>query len=154
MKKTNSTPALLTASVFGLLVVMMTSGATAPRSANNPPTPAAQTQLAKDMIGTWVHVGEPGAVSDIPAEGGRFKFRTGGHWVLVTADAKTGMVVESFGGTYTLKGNEYAETVDYGTEDDIAYIGKTYKFTVKVEGDTMTQIGVGNPWNEIWKRAK
>ena len=26
--------------------------------------------------------------------------------------------------------------------------------TVKVEGDTMTQIGIGNPYTEVWKRVK
>ena len=31
--------------------------------------------------------------------------------------------------------------------------GKTGKYTIKVEGDTLTQIGIGNPWQEVWKRA-
>lgn len=153
MNKSNATPALLTASVFGLLVILITTGALATR-ASDKPSPPAPTQLAKDLNGTWVHVGEPGKIGEIPAEGGRLKFRTGRHWVLVSADAGSGMVTESFGGTYTLKGNEYAETVDYGTEEDLPYLNKTYKFTVKVEGDTMTQIGIGNSWNEVWKRVK
>jgi hypothetical protein len=36
-------------------------------------------------------------------------------------------------------------------------INKTFKFKVKVEGDTYTQTGVGddNPFKgEVWKRAK
>ena len=63
-------------------------------------------------------------------------------------------MVESFGGTYTLNGNEYIETQDYGDETWKKDNGKSFKFTVKVEGDTMTQFGVDNPWTEVWKRLK
>lgn len=55
-----------------------------------------------------------------------------------------------------LKGTEYLETIEYaikGTGED-ELIGKTLKFTLKIEGDTLTVVGVGNPWNETWKRAK
>jgi hypothetical protein len=34
---------------------------------------------------------------------------------------------------------------------EILALGQTFK--IKVEGDTYTQIGVGNPYNEVWKRA-
>src|SRR5262245_57034125 len=64
------------------------------------------SQLAKDMIGTWVHVGRPGQVMEAPETGGRLKFRTGAHWTLTRADA-AGLVTEHFGGTYTLNGDEY-----------------------------------------------
>jgi hypothetical protein len=117
-------------------------------------TAAAPSQLANDMIGTWVHVGRPGQVREAPAAGGRLKFRTGRHWTLTYADPSTGLVTEHFGGTYTLNGNEYVETQDYADERWIGENGKSFKFTVKVEGDTMTQIGIGNLYNEVWKRAK
>ena len=121
---------------------------------NNPAQKEAESsQLAHDMIGAWVHVGRPGDVREIPAEGGRFKFRTGKHWTLVRADP-TGLVTEQFGGTYTLNGNEYVETQQYADSHWIQDNGKSFKFTVKVESDTMTQVGVGNPYTEVWKRAK
>jgi hypothetical protein len=31
--------------------------------------------------------------------------------------------------------------------------GKCFKFMVKVEGDTMTQFGLDNPYTEVWKRV-
>jgi hypothetical protein len=111
------------------------------------------SQLAKDMIGTWVHVGRPGQVTEVPETGGRLKFRTGAHWTLTHADP-TGLVTEHFGGTYTLNGDEYVETQDYGDATWMKDNGKSFKFKVKVEGDTMTQIGIGNPYTEVWKRAK
>jgi hypothetical protein len=106
------------------------------------------------MIGAWVHVGRPGQVREVPIAGQRLKFRTGSHWTLTRADPDTGLVVEHFGGTYTLKGNEYVETQDYADTNWIQDNGKSFKFTVTVEGDTMTQVGVGNPYTEVWKRAK
>lgn len=56
------------------------------------------------------------------------------------------------GGTYTLTGNEYSETVQYANSSTKNLIGNTFKFTIKVEGDALTLIGIENPWNEVWKR--
>ncbi len=93
-------------------------------------------------------------LQDAPTEGGRLKFRTGKHWTLVQADSSTGIVIEQFGGTYTLTGNEYVETQEYADARWLKDNGKSFKFTVKIEGDTMTQIGIDNPYTEVWKRAK
>src|SRR5689334_18059223 len=75
------------------------------------PEPKSST-LAKDLLGTWVLVGTPDQVGEPPAAGGRLKFRTGKHWTITEAD-KAGKVVHHHGGTYTLDGEEYAETVRY-----------------------------------------
>jgi hypothetical protein len=115
---------------------------------------AAPSQLSKDLMGIWVHVGRPGDAGQPPAKGGRYKFRTGGHWTLTHADPDTGLVVEHFGGTYTLNGNEYVETQDYADATWLRDNGKSWKYTVKVEGNVMTQIGIGNPYNEVWRRVE
>jgi hypothetical protein len=117
-------------------------------------TVAAPSQLSKDLMGIWVHVGRPGSTGQLPAKGGRYKFRTGRHWTLTHADPTTGEVVEHFGGTYTVNGNEYVETQEYADATWLKDNGKSFKYTVKVEGDTMTQIGIGNPYNEVWKRVE
>lgn len=64
------------------------------------------------------------------------------------------MTIYHHGGTYTLTGAQYAETVEYANESTKDLIKQTFKFTIKVEGDTLTQIGIGNPWTEVWKRVK
>ena len=33
-------------------------------------------------------------------------------------------------------------------------IGTEFKFNAKVDGDTLTLVGIGNPWQEVWKRVK
>ena len=46
------------------------------------------------------------------------------------------------------------ETVEYANESTKELIKQTFKFTIKIEGDTLTQTGIGNPYNEVWKRVK
>ena len=154
MKHSTGTQHCIRTAVFGLLALTLSTACKKSNLDEKPAAAGAPSQLAKDMIGTWVHVGRPGQVREAPAAGGRLKFRTGAHWTLTHADPNTGLVIEHFGGTYTLNGNEYVETQEYGDATWMKDNGESFKFTVKVEGDTMTQIGIGNPYTEVWKRAK
>jgi len=142
----------------GTLAVALLTAVIAPRAEDKPaptqPTAAANAQLAKDMMGAWVLVGKPGRVREAPERGGRLKFRTGAHWTMTQSDPKTGLVVMHDGGTYSLEGDTYAETLEYANESTSNDIGRTFVFKVKVEGDLMTQEGVGNPYTEVWKRLK
>jgi hypothetical protein len=115
---------------------------------------AAPSQLAENLIGTWILVGEPGKVSEAPATGGRLKFFTGRHWCITQADPTNGLTIYHHGGTYTLNDDQYAETVEYANESTRSLIKKTLNFTIKVEGDTLTQIAIDNPWTEVWKRVE
>ena len=115
--------------------------------------PKEPTKLAKDLIGTWVLVGTPDKIGEAPKSGARLKFFTGRHWVVTQAEPETGKTVFHHGGVYTLDGDNYAETIEYANESTADLIKKTFKFKIKVEGNTYTQIGVGNPYSEVWKRA-
>jgi hypothetical protein len=114
------------------------------------------TKLAKELVGAWVLAGTPDKIEEPPASGGRIKFFSGGHWNITQADPKTGKVIFHHGGTYTLEGDTYTETIQYANENTAELIGKTFKFKVKVDGDAYTQTAVGedNPFTEAWKRAK
>src|SRR6266404_1595926 len=98
--------------------------------------------------------GKTREVGEAPAAGGQLKFITDRHWSITHFDPKTGVVIFHHGGTYALKGNEYSETAEYANPSTSNLIGKTFKFTIKTEGDTLTLIGIRNPWEEVWKRAK
>jgi|SRR5665213_1181352 len=152
MKKSTSIRLIMQAAVLALLALAIPLVCKSQNLHGKPA--AAPSQLANDLIGTWVEIGTPGHVGETPAAGGRFKFRTGNHWILTRADPAIGLVVETFGGTYTLNGNEYVETQEYGDATWRKDNGKSFKFTVKVEGDIMTQTGVGNPYTEVWKRVQ
>ena len=116
--------------------------------------PAVEPSLARKLLGTWILVGTPDKVGEAPAKGGRLKFLTGKNWNITEADPETGVTVFHHGGTYTLDGDQYAETIQYANENTKNLIKETFKFTIKIEGDTLTQIGIGNPWTEVWKRVK
>jgi hypothetical protein len=120
----------------------------------SPPPPPLPQITKKDLVGTWILAGTPDNVEEPPAAGGRLKFITDKHWTVTQADPDTGVVMFHHGGTYTLNGDEYVETVKYSTENNKDLISMVNKFKIKVEGDTLTIIGIGNPWNEVWKRAK
>ena len=153
MENSTKRRVIRTAAVILVLAVVLPVGG----AGDQPPKKDAEpTKLAKDLIGTWVLVGTPDRVGEAPESGGRLKFRTGKHWCITEADPKTGKVVFHHGGTYTLDGDTYSETVGYATESTAEIIKKTFKFKVKVENDTYTQTGIGadNPFNEVWKRVK
>jgi hypothetical protein len=117
-------------------------------------TPKAESEpskLATDLIGAWTLVGTPDSDDESPTR--RLKFFTGKHWLVTEAD-DNGKVIIHHGGTYTLDGGEYVETIEYALEDSISAVGMKFKFKIKVEGDKYTQIGVENPYNEVWRRAK
>lgn len=115
---------------------------------------AKTSQLAREAVGTWILAGTPGKVEDPPPAKGPLKFLTGKHWTFTQADPQTGKVVYHHGGTYTLDGDNYTETVNYANENTANLIGQTWKFKLKVDGDTLTQTGIGNPYTQVWKRAK
>jgi beta-lactamase regulating signal transducer with metallopeptidase domain len=115
---------------------------------------AAASSLARNLTGIWVLVGTPGNVGTAPAAGGRIKFITATDWCATESDPKTGVVVNHHGGSYTLKGNEYVETVNYANPGTMGLIGRSFKFGIKLEGDTLTLTGDGNPWTEVWQRVK
>jgi hypothetical protein len=66
-------------------------------------------------------------------------------------DPASKLVIFHHGGSYSLNGNNYAETIEYANSSTGGYLGQTFDYKVKVDGDTMTLEG---PYNEVWKRVK
>lgn len=141
-KKTNRGLTLAVALFTGLGLITLTDA--------RPDT----SGLAKDMIGTWVLVGVPDAVGTAPAAGARYKTITDTTFSVTEANPETGAAMYHHGGPYTLKGDKYSEHIDYADGDTSAFLKKTFTFKIKVDGDTFTQTGVGNGFNEVWKRVK
>ena len=84
----------------------------------------------------------------------QIKFIGDKHWTAIRVDPKTKKFSYTLGGTYTIKGDEYIETVEFGSEDVAEMIGQKLTFKLKLDGDKLTQIGVGNPYSQLFKRAK
>ena len=146
--------ALSTAFVVGATTLALYTATVIRLRAAEKPADPPSSQLAKDLVGTWELAGTPEKPNDAPEGVRGLKFRTGKYWTITNFDKKTGVVGFHHGGTYTLDGDTYEETVEYSTENNAPLSNQKFKFTVKVEGDTFTQIGIGNPYNEVWKRVK
>jgi hypothetical protein len=145
---------ILRLAAISLLTLTLLKAVTYLHAQDKPSTATAQSSLARNLLGTWILVGEPGKVGEAPAAGGRLKFISDRHWTITQADPATGVTIFHHGGTYALNGDTYAETVEYANESTKDLIKQTFKFTVKVEGDTLTQIGIGNSFNEVWNRVR
>jgi hypothetical protein len=152
MKTISITQNIIRVAALSLLALAFST--TTHLQAEDNPRITEQSQLAKSVIGTWILVGIPGQVSEPPAKGGRLQFFTGRHWLITQADPETGEVIFHHGGTYTLDGDQLVKTVEYANKNTAALIKEAHKFKIEIEGDTLTQTGIGNPWTEVWKRVK
>jgi len=116
---------------------------------------------AESIQGTWKLVStnygsNPSGFTDLPAMIVRMKLITDTHFTWVGFSTLDKKVSSSAGGKYTLNGNTYTESIDFGLNMD-AYLGQKQTFTVKVEGDRLFQSGTlsdGLNIAEIWERVK
>jgi hypothetical protein len=118
---------------------------------DKPKVEADAEELRQKLLGAWTLSGVPEANN--PQGNVRMKFWGLKHWLITESD-QAGNPVFHHGGTYTLDGNNYSETIKFAAGNTKELLGRTFTFKIKVEGDTYTQTGVGNPWNETWVRLK
>jgi hypothetical protein len=139
-----------------IVVAMVVSSLGVALAEKEPSAPAtaaeAKAPTSDQLLGAWVLAGQPGAVEE-PKPGARMKFFGQQHWVITHSDATTGAVTFHHGGTYTLDGGKYAEKIMFANDSTTELVGKEFRFNLQIDGDTLTQLGEGNPWNEVWKRA-
>lgn len=113
-----------------------------------------QSELAKNLIGSWVYDCSLNEPNQNNATGNRLKFITEKHWNITQADPKTGVTIFHHGGTFSLDGNILTSTTNYANQNTSSHINTNSKFKVEVDGDTMTQIEIDNNYSEVWKRAE
>jgi len=104
---------------------------------------APPAQLARDLIGTWVLIGEPGKTGKAPASGGRYKFFTGSRWCITQADPDNHVVIFNHGGAYWWDGNEYVEALEYANPSTLDRIGRTNHFRSKLKGTNLLTLASG-----------
>ena len=95
------------------------------------------------ITGTVVTKGVP-AVTDYTKGKSFIKIINGSHFAFLTHDVNvpkdSANHFDGGGGSYTLKGDQYTEHLDYYT--DKQYEGNAYTFTVSFHGDTLVQHGM------------
>jgi hypothetical protein len=76
-----------------------------------------------------------------PAKGDlSLKMFTGTRWSAAAHNPTTKKIKSSAGGTYTIRGNQYIETVEYFSWGEEA-VGKTFTFTMTIENGMLHQNG-------------
>jgi len=117
-----------------------------------PNVTAENSKLHARLLGAWELAGRPGT-NDRLAPGIRMRFFGEHHWLITQADPATGVVTFHHGGTYTLDGDILTAKTTFATTPTANMIGQETKFKISVDNETYTQIGIGNPWSEVWRRA-
>lgn len=119
------------------------------------PKPAAKAE--NKLIGTWKLVSAKygGRESSLPGTATTLKHVTPTQFMWVTYDSE-GKVSRSAGGRYTITGDTYAETPEYGMSGDFDVVkGAAHAFTWKVEGNKWYHNGKlsnGLTIEEVWER--
>ena len=118
-------------------------------------------QSSRDHWGTWQLVSykygtnQPGF--NEPAQNQRrIKLITETHFTWVEFDSTTKEIKASAGGAYTLNGNTYTESMDFGLNMG-TYIGQKHAFSIRVEGEKFFLSGSladGLKIEEVWQRVK
>ena len=112
-------------------------------------------------IGTWKLVstkyGDAKDFTQYSEDSTRMKLINPTHFTWLEIDNNSKKVLTSAGGTYTLEGETYTESLDFAGEGMAPYLGKAQKFTIRVEGDKLFQSGQlsdGLKIEENWVRVK
>lgn len=140
------------ASLFALSLV---SGYVA---ADEPKDPQPK-QLQQKLVGSWKLVSAKYGGQDFQFPEGTtmVKHVTPTHFIWATY-GEDGVVSRTAGGTYTLEGDQYKESVRYGMGGDFDVIkGQSHAFTCAIDGNTWKHNGKlanGLTIEEVWERAE
>jgi hypothetical protein len=134
-----------------------TSGTSGRSTAGGPKKAEANTE--NKLVGTWKQVKAKFRGNDVKIPEGttQLKHVTPTHFMFVDFD-KDGKFIDAFGGPYTLKGEKYEETLEYGVGDVFKILkGKPQSFECKVEGNKWYHNGTlsnGLTIEEVWERVE
>jgi len=121
--------------------------------------PKKDEKAANQLIGTWKMISAKygGQEFKLPEGSTQLKHVTPAHFMWATYDSD-GKVTRAAGGPYTLKGDTYEETPEYGLSADFDVIkGKAQTFKWKVEGNKWHHNGAlsnGLTIEEVWERVE
>ena len=119
---------------------------------------AGDPKADNQVVGTWKMVSAKydGQEFQLAEGSAHIKHVTPTQFMWATYD-KDGTVTRAAGGAYTLDGENYVETPEYGLGDDFKLIkGKAQSFKWKVDGDKWYHNGKlsnGLEIEEVWQRV-
>ncbi len=105
------------------------------------------------LVGTWVFLStEDPAPTRSAIPGNSIKVVTERGFHLTRTHPETGDVLFHHGGSYTLDGTDYTETIEFANAANQSLINQMFRFKIEIQKDTFRQVGVGNRWTEVWRR--
>ena len=119
----------------------------------------ADAKSGSQVVGTWKLVSAKYGGQEYKFDEGvtTLKHVTPSQFMWASYD-KDGNVTRAAGGRYTLKGDVYEETPEYGLSSDFEGIkGKAQTFTLKIEGNKWYHTGKlssGLTIDEVWERVE
>jgi hypothetical protein len=145
---------------MAVLVSMVAVGAftsfTSGRSTVSDPKKA-EAKAENKLVGTWKMVKAKYGGKEYDIANTEFKHVTPAHFMLAAIN-KDGEIGAAIGGPYTLKGEKYEETPEYGLSEIFTNIkGKPQSFECKVEGNKWYHNGTlssGLTIEEVWERVE
>lgn len=113
-----------------------------------------------DITGTWrldsYRYGNTGSFITVEQSRWHIKLITRNSFMWSIYDPSTKKILESAGGKYTLEGDNYTETIDYGYNMD-TYLGTVSNFKINV-GDGMFfmagYLSDGYKIEEVWRKVE
>jgi hypothetical protein len=87
----------------------------------------------------------------------KLKLITDTHFIWLSYSLESGEVQGSGGGTWTIDGANYTETVQFGDDDVLHLRNEKHKFTFDLKGDRLEQTGAlasGFKIAEVWQRVR
>jgi hypothetical protein len=111
------------------------------------------------LVGTWKRVSARfnGQDAQLPEGYTQLKHVTPTSFMWAVYDSE-GKVISALGGSYTLKGQNYVETPEYGIGEGLDPLkGKPQEFTWKIEGNKWHHNGKlssGLTIEEVWERVE
>ena len=116
--------------------------------------------LRTALVGTWrmKSMKVNGQVNTLPDRGVTYKHVTPGGFTWLSYEKDSGRIFRAAGGSYTLEGDTYTESIEYGMSDDFDVIkNASHPFKCRIEGDTWYHAGKlsnGTTIDEVWTRVK
>ena len=145
----------MTLVVVALIAITAAQASPSPNVAGQPCTSAA-------LVGTWTQVdsqfGDEAATTLGPNDPVGYKHITPTHFVVYeVAAGGTNAITYAHGGTYTLAGGTYTETIQHGFGPPFGVVGgKSIAFQCSIEGNDRWHISGKldeTPLRETWKRV-
>lgn len=116
----------------------------------------ATSGLKSKMVGTWQLLNKNTMQVDTLFDGNnqvRYKLITPTNFMVTEVKNDMKVLYGAFFGTYTLEKDVYTEYLNSTGMGYGFYLGQVNRFKVRIKGDLMYIQGIGNPWDEVWKRV-